>query len=438
MTLADTVASASVHGTFTVGGGAAYPVLRLDESVSVRGDEGGNGRHVIVRRMVINSLTHASGESPANVGAAREALVSALAKRGAAVTVTQRGGAARTFRAGGDVAGISDGGVTTVPGFPAVSIAFAPEGSPGAAVFFTANVDVEEIVFAAAASGYNGALVTTRVEKTTDRAGLVSVRTRGSVALKPGQDAMAYVEAVIFTPAAAAAAGDGNDFTGSVRHVSGDGSRCEYEHSATPPSFGFGGFTTATTVDETDVTRSTVEGRTVRTISGRVTGPGAYAAAEGRKPSTPDNHVLVSESISQPGTLGGAVSYAYEYLTGRPGAGELSGTVFFGFRQAVDRSGGRRRMLVGEFDNAPPVIGFGTLPAVVYVESTDCEFIGATPDIDDLPRGTGLDADDEADAQAFGLVASAPGMGALRLVRVYVRDEMYAVPPTPADPPFAS
>lgn len=407
--------------------GAEFPVLALREEASViEPVPGANGAAVVKRTFVVDSVAVAGGEAVTAVGTLKASLTADLVQRGQRVNIVEMGGAARVLRAGGDVSGISGAGKTTRPGWPVTSIAFDEQRSVGAVVFFTLTIETVEVTFGAADDGYNVVQASESRQWDEDARGGVSLRVSGSVALKPGQDAAEYVADVILGPARAAAEDDGDDFTSIRRRPGLDVSVCEYEYTRRPPSFGGGGgWTTATTIDETDVTERGVEGRVTRTISGSVTGPSPYAAAEARRLSpVPANHVFVSETISQPavqgGVPGGRVTYSYRYQSGRAGSGALAGYAFFSWAQSVTPSGGSREALYGVFDNAAPVIGFGALRPVIYTEVTEFEFTGAGwPSAADIPRASGLDGDDEIETLQPEKSVSAAGVRRMRLTRRY-------------------
>ncbi|MFM9958432.1 MAG: hypothetical protein ACKVZJ_10170, partial [Phycisphaerales bacterium] len=391
------------------------------------------------RRIEIDSMAVASGETPANVGALRESLIADLARRGERVEIVALGGTARVLKAAGDVTGLGTGAGTTTQsgGWPIVSIAFDEARSVGAVVFFTLTIEAREVVFNAVSSGYNVVRDPESREWKKDEGGRAYLKVSGEIELKPGQDAEAYVRTVILDPARTTAQAAGDEFVETRTRRDRDTAFCAYSYERKAPSFGGGGGGTgATVVDEDDVTARTVEGRVTRTISGTVTGANALTTAQGRKLSpTPANHVLEREDIGVPNTQSGSVRYSYVYQTGTAGTGALSGTVFFRYSQSVEQSGGERDVMVGEFDNADPIKGFGVRRIARYVERTDIEFTGTVPSVANLPRATNLDAADQVSARGITRRAAGAGMRAMSLVRVYMRATPYASEPVPVEVP---
>lgn len=438
MSVAALITTAKGAGTVKVtSGGAEFPILRIEEKFDADGPSGLNGRTFVTRTFTIDSMSVAGSEDVTAVGALKASLASDLARRGDAVFIAELGGTARTLRSGGDVTGISGAGTTTVPGYPVVSIDFDAEKSVGAVVFFTLKITTVEVTFGSTVSGYNVVHFTRSRSWREDSAGNVSTTVRGEVTVKPGQSASAYIAEMILTPARTAAAGAGLDFTSTRNENSLDLGVCGYEYTTQAPAWGGGGFSSATTVDESDVTRGEVAGAVKRTISGTVKGPSAFSTAQGRRLSpTPANHVLVAERIGQPNTLTGEVAYEYEYRTGKQGTGSgLTSTYFFSFSQSVTESGGDRAVVVAEFDDADPVIGFMRKRAAAYTETTDFEFTGAVPAPDNIPRATGVDAAHESSRRSFERRASAPGLLGMRLVRTYLKATPYTTPPTAVTSP---
>lgn len=445
--LADLVTRASGAGTLRVGaGGALYPILGLSESISVvEPPPGSNAAPQKSLTLTVRSFAIASGESPENVGALKASLIDQLVTRGQRVEIVEMGGAARVIKAGGDVAGIAGAGAATRLGWPVTSVEFEEQNSVGAVQFFRVTVETRDLAFAATVSGYNLATSEPATDTERDAANNVRTRVRAKVILKPGQDAAAYAQTQIITPARDAALAAGLTFTSRISVASADASACEYEYASSAPSYGGGGWSTATSIDETDATQTEVAGRVVRTITGTVKGPGGYATALGRALSPlPANTVLIEHNVSLPavagGVSGGAVTYTYRYQTGKAGTrAGLTGFVFFAWSQSVSDSGGARATQIATFDNADPIIGHASLQPAAYTETTDFEFTGPPgtyPSDSNIPRATGLDAADEVGRRGVELAATAPGLRRMRVTRAYLRAApLGGGPPVPVESP---
>lgn len=426
--LSDLITRASGAGTVQVGASALFPILSIVEDLVPSGVESANGAPLITRSVVIDSVAIAGGESAAAVGALKESLRADLARRGTAVSIVEAGGTARVFRAGGDVTGLSGAGRTSAPGYPAVKIAFDAERSVGAVQFFRLTIDCVEREFPANTGSY--AVVTHKASTSLDEDanGNVTVRVRGSVVLKPGQNAAGYIESAVFAAARSDAQADGDFFTARVTTPeNADASSAEYEYTVANPNAGGGYSGTATHLEETDTTTTSNEGRVTRSVSGSVTGSGAVSVATGRQPSIGAGQVLRSKRVDAPSTPGNKVSYAYEVVSGLQAVG-FSGTSFFSFSQTASRSGGGRALLTGVYDDANPVLAFGPLLPYVVTETTDMEYTGTTPTLSSIPRV--CDVSLQAAEQAYDAEARERGVRRLRVVRVYAS----ATAPTVAAP----
>lgn len=423
MTLSALQSRAQQGGTVQVGASALYPVLSIAEREEVTGPAGANGRPVLRRTISIQSWAFATGESPAAVGALKNTISAALNRRGDSVSIIERGGTARVLRAGGDVSGLGTGGTTTRIGFPVCRVEFGADRSGGAVRFFTLTIDTEEITFASSVVMHQ--FGTTFEE---DAGGNIKTTVRGSVRLKPGQDAAAWIETNVLDDARDDAATAGLRFTSRRTLNDLDTSAADYEWSSAAEQYGGGEVVTgATIIDETDTLRSMREGRSERVVAGTVKGTGAYAAAVGRSPTLAAGQVLTSTRISQPNSLTGQVSYEYNVAIGRVPT-ELPGTYVFSFRQSISEPGGGRTSSFGAYDNAAPVVWYGPVQPYTVTETTDLEFTGTEPVLDDIPAA--YTAANHSARPVVERAATAPGLRSLRFTRTYI----FETEPTPAAP----
>lgn len=358
-------------GKVSVAGSAEYAVtgLSFSESAAPAVEPDLAAHTAVDRSWRLSCITIAAADDPTLVPALIDTLRSTLCAVGKAVVLTQfngsPGSAVRTLPAPGTSGG-------SLNGWPKTSLTIARVVGP--VVFFTLECETRvPVLQAEAPTGYHLVSHTFRLRTSADGAGITTVRRSGTVRVAPGENAAAYIAAVITGPAATAALAAGRLFESSIEEGA-DAGTCGYEYS--DKGLASGGW--GASVTDAEVNESLAEdlrGRRTTTVSGWSRGSSATAFAESQEPTPGAAELLTSRRVSAPREPDGRVDFAYEVLGGAAST-DFPGGVIFSLTQTIEKVSGGRVRAAFVYADAPPAFAYGPIEPWRYIERTSLEFTG--------------------------------------------------------------
>jgi hypothetical protein len=335
-------------GSFTVGGSAAMPVVKIAERHEHESPEQANGAKLLRTTWTIDS--YAIAATAQDLGALKQTIIDRLTKRGEAVVLIERADAGtpdpgtRTLAAGGSTGG-------PLLGYPRCSVELLPDDSYGIKLAFRCTIES-----VAPATGLTDPIWHEFETATdTDRSESVTIRRSGRVRVANGSSAETWVRTNIIDPARADADTDGRRFTDRVT-VGLDAAECTYEYTDQEP--GPNGFTGGG-IEDASVTvreRRQRNGSSTETTSGYAIGSSATTYAENQRPSVNAFRVIVNDQIGAPSIPEGRVDFSYEVRIGKTVPGLFSDAVVFEYSHSIAKGGGGRRI-----QSAPRITGIPRL-----------------------------------------------------------------------------
>lgn len=355
-------------GSFTVGGSAAMPVVKLSERYEHQAEEMANGAKLIRSIWTIDSYALAASEQA--IGALKETLRARLTKRGEAVVLIERADAGtpdpatRTLAAGGSAGG-------PLLGYPRCSVEFLPDESAG--IYLAFRCTIESLV---PASGLSDPVWHEyEITVDTNESEAQTTRRTGRVRVANGSSAESWLRTNVIDPARAAADAAGQRFTDKVT-IGLDTSECSYEYTdAEPGPNGFGG---SGGIEDASVTvreRRVANGASVETTSGYAVGTAATTYAESQRPSTDNFRIIVRDDIGSPTIPEGRVDFSYEVRIGKTVPALFGSIVVFEFNHSYDVAGGGTPINSAPRFDGPARLWAGRNEAVAARESMSIVFL---------------------------------------------------------------